>query len=83
MTFLTFGTANLLYCNTFGTINLAAFQILVVFLVNAVKLIARGAVRIKVHLGLPVAIHAPSHAQLAYLLHFVHRRSPSLIASVG
>ena len=57
MTFLTFGTANLLYCNAFGTINLAAFQILVVFLVNAVKTIV-----LELYLGFAVAINTPTHA---------------------
>ena len=67
MTFLTFRTTNLFYRNSFRTINLAAFQVLVVFFVNAVK-----SVVFKLHFGFTVTVDTPAHTQVGKLLYLIH-----------
>ena len=67
MTFLTFRTTDLFHGDAFRAVDLTAFQVLVVFLVNAVK-----SVVFELHFGFAVTVNAPAHAQVGELFHFAH-----------
>src|ERR1051325_11188850 len=70
MTFLTFQSADTFYGHA---IHFARFDIVMEFLIYAVKLITSFIVVVKVNFGLTVAVDTPAHAQLRNLFYFIHR----------
>jgi hypothetical protein len=67
VTFLAFRTTYLLNSDPFGTVYLTAFQVLVVFFVDAVKSIV-----FELHFGFAVTVDTPAHAQVGKLFHLAH-----------
>ena len=69
MTFLTFGTADILNRHA---VHFTVFQILMEFLINAVEFIAIPRGIGEIDLAGPVTIDTPAHTQLCKLLHLIH-----------
>jgi len=70
VTFLTLGSADLFHGNT---VHLVILNIVVEFLVNAVKFITACIVLIiEINLGFAVTVDAPAHAQVGELVYFRH-----------
>lgn len=67
VTFLALGTAYFFYSDTPGGIHVSVLKIVVVFLENAVVPIF-----FELHLGFPVTVDTPAHAQICKLIHLPH-----------
>lgn len=69
MTFLTLKTTDILH---FHAVHFTGPDIVVELLVNAVEFVTLRTVIVEVHIGLPVTVDTPAHAQVGYLFYFIH-----------
>ena len=81
VTFLAFKPPDIIYSYA---IPFPGFDLVVISFVDAVELVARSTCRVnKVHFRFAVTVHAPTHAKLGKLLHFVHFLDISMTCLTG